>query len=233
MLFCVKYGLWPWGLFYLFLYFTWGNDGWKLVAPFITYESKQLVRLPRARRGWNPHLARLQFSMSKSNRSFFFCHRDGRQRSNNHVLIKHPHLAFLYSCITFNWLIRCIIKNNRVKASWVFLKKINQHAFGSLLQSHICLGFFLNLFFVKPVVHGPHVAHRKNKCGRTAVLFTFKTISLLRCAGFLLLLLSYRQSCTSASLLWKSDKRWHFFTVILNFSSWNMWTEAHELVARA
>lgn len=57
--------------FYLFLYFTHENDGWKLVAPFITYESEQLVRLPHARRGWNPHLARLQFSMSKSNLSFF------------------------------------------------------------------------------------------------------------------------------------------------------------------
>lgn len=34
-------------LIYFFI-FTWENDGWKLVAPFITYESEQLVRLPRA-----------------------------------------------------------------------------------------------------------------------------------------------------------------------------------------
>lgn len=145
MLFCIKYGLWPWGLFYLFLYFTWENDGWKLVAPFITYESEQLVRLPRARRGWNSHLARLQFSMSKSNLSFFFCHWDGRQRSNNHVLIKHPHLAFLRSCITFNWLIRSIVKNNRVKSLWVSFK-INMLSGHFCNHIYVCLGFFLNLF---------------------------------------------------------------------------------------
>lgn len=67
------------------------NDGWKLAAPFITFESEQLVRLPHAPSRMEAAFNKTVIQSEQIQSFLFFCHQDGRRRSNNHMLIKHRH----------------------------------------------------------------------------------------------------------------------------------------------